>query len=107
MALDAQAAEETRFQVDLLLEMLDQLELRIRRISKRIEQRVEVTREARLLKTVPGIGDKTGLLIRSEIGTLERFRSPSGPPRNRMGHLLRIQNPVLATHEEAFEDRLL
>lgn len=65
--------DETRFQVDLLLEMLDELELRIRRLSKRIEQKVEMTPEARLLKSVPGIGDKTGLLIWSEIGTLERF----------------------------------
>lgn len=65
--------EETRFQVDLLLEMLDELNLRIRRLSKRIEQKVELTPEARLLKTIPGIGDKTALLIWSEIGTLERF----------------------------------
>jgi transposase len=65
--------EETRFQVDLLLEMLDELNRRIRRLSRRIELRVEVTPEVRLLKTVPGIGDKTGLLIWSEIGTLDRF----------------------------------
>jgi transposase len=68
-----QLPEETRFQVDLLLEMLDELELRIRRLGRRIERKVEVTPEARLLKTVPGIGDKTGLLIWAEIGTLDRF----------------------------------
>lgn len=50
--------EKTRFQVDLLLEMLDELELRIRRVGKRIEQTVAMTPEARLLKSVPGIGDR-------------------------------------------------
>lgn len=65
--------DETRFQVDLLLEMIDELELRIRRLAKRIEQKVTVSSEARLLTSVPGIGHKTGLLIWSEIGTLERF----------------------------------
>ena len=65
--------EEVQFQVDLLLEMLDQVELRIRRTSKRIENRVTLTPEAQLLKTVPGIGDKTAMLIWAEIGDLERF----------------------------------
>ena len=66
---------EVRFQVDGLLKLLDFLETRIRRVAKRIEQRVETTPEAQLLMSVPGIGAKTAMLIMAEIGTLDRFPS--------------------------------
>jgi len=65
--------DEVRFQVDGLLELLDSLETRIRRVAKRIEQRVDITPEAQLLLTVPGIGAKTAMLIMAEIGTVDRF----------------------------------
>ena len=45
--------DEVRFQVDNLLELLDQLELRIRKTAKRIEQRVDITPEAQLLLPSP------------------------------------------------------
>jgi len=64
---------EVRFQVDGLLELLDSLEVRIRKVAKRIEQRVDMTPEAQLLLTVPGIGAKTAMLIMAEIGDLSRF----------------------------------
>ena len=64
---------EVHFQVDGLLELLDSLEVRIRKAAKRIEQRVDMTPEAQLLLTVPGIGAKTAMLIMAEIGTLHRF----------------------------------
>jgi transposase len=67
--------DEVRFQVDGLLDLLDSLETRIRRVAKRIEQRVDMTPEAQLLLTVPGIGAKTAMLIMAEIGTLDRFPS--------------------------------
>ena len=56
-----------------LLELLDQLESRIRKVAKRIEQRVDMTPEAQLLLSVPGIGAKTAMLIMAEIGDLSRF----------------------------------
>ena len=59
--------EEVRFQVDELLEILDFLEARIRKVAKRIEQRVDMTPEAQLLLTVPGIGAKTAMLIMAKI----------------------------------------
>ena len=67
--------EEVRFQVDGLLELLDFLELRIRKTAKRIEQRVLMTPDAQLLLTVPGIGAKTAMLIMAEVGDLSRFPS--------------------------------
>ncbi len=67
--------DEVRFQVDGLLELLDFLEIRIRKVAKRIEQRVDITPEAQLLLTVPGIGAKTAMLIMAEIGDISRFPS--------------------------------
>jgi transposase len=67
--------DEVRFQIDGLLELLDSLEVRIRKVAKRIEHRVDVTPEAQLLMTVPGIGAKTAMLIMAEIGDLSRFPS--------------------------------
>lgn len=64
---------EVGYQVEVLIELLDALEVRIRRTSKRITERVELTPEAQLLKTVPGIGDKTAMLMWAEIGDIERF----------------------------------
>jgi len=67
--------DEVRFQVEGLLELLDSLEVRIRKVAQRIEQRVDITPEAQLLMTVPGIGAKTALLILAEVGDIDRFPS--------------------------------
>ncbi|NIM52719.1 MAG: IS110 family transposase, partial [Gemmatimonadales bacterium] len=67
--------EGTRLQVELLLELVDELDERVKRLDGRIRERVEVTPEAQLLMTVPGIGPFNGLLIAAEIGTIERFPS--------------------------------
>jgi transposase len=65
--------EEMRFQVDGLPELLDFLELRIRRTAKRTGQRVDMTPDAQLLLTVPDIGAKTAMLTMAESGDLSRF----------------------------------
>jgi transposase len=67
--------DEVRFQVDGLLELLDSLEVRIRKVAERIEQRVALIPDAQLLLTVPGVGGKTAMLIMAEIGDLSRFPS--------------------------------
>lgn len=65
--------EESRTQVGLLLELVDELEAKVKRLDPRIRESVELTPEARRLMTVPGIGSYLALLILAEIGTIERF----------------------------------
>lgn len=65
--------EESRLQVDVLLELVDALEERIKRLDRRVQERVKVTPEALLLLTVPGFGPRNGMLAAAEIGTIDRF----------------------------------
>jgi transposase len=53
--------EETRLQVDLLLELVGELDERAKRLDARIRKQVEVAAEAQRLMTVPGIGSFTAL----------------------------------------------
>lgn len=67
--------EGTRLQIDLLLELVGELDERVKRLDARIRKQVGLTPEAQLLMTVPGIGPFTALLIAAEIGAIERFSS--------------------------------
>lgn len=65
--------EASRLQVELLLETIDGLTTRVKRLDRMINKQVKLSPEAELLMSVPGIGPYTGLLIASEIGDVSRF----------------------------------
>jgi transposase len=67
--------EISRLQVDLLLEMLDALDVRIRRLDQRVQRTVKQDATAERLQTVPGIGPFGALLLLAEIGRIDRFAS--------------------------------
>jgi transposase len=65
--------EISRLQVDLLLELVDALNVRIKRLDQRIRKTVAQDAAAERLQTVPGIGPFGALLLLAEIGRIERF----------------------------------
>jgi transposase len=67
--------EISRLQVDLLVEMLDALDVRIRRLDQRVQRTVKQDAIAERLQTVPGIGPFGALLLLAEIGRIDRFAS--------------------------------
>jgi len=90
-ALTGRVRDHHRYMLKLHLEIVTDLEKRIEDLSKRIEQRMKEEQEkegsqfpfveaVRLLKTVPGISDRTAQIVLGEIG-LDMGRFPSA------GHL--------------------
>jgi transposase len=57
------------------LVVLDHIQGQIKEIEKRIHQRVEITSNIQLLKTLPGVADILGIVIEREIGCVDRFPS--------------------------------
>lgn len=68
-------SEMGRIQVDLLLELVDQLDLRIKRLDRRVLRLVQDDPVAQLLQTWPGIGPFGAALLLAELGDIRRFRS--------------------------------
>jgi transposase len=64
-----------RVQVDLLLELVDALDERIRPLDDRVKRLVQGDPVAQRLQTWPGIGIFGAALLLAEIGTIHRFRS--------------------------------
>jgi transposase len=64
-----------RVQVDLLLELVDTLDVRIRHLDDRVKRLVHGDPVAERLQTWPGIGTFGAALLLAEIGTIHRFRS--------------------------------
>ena len=64
-----------RLQVDLLLEVIDSLNVRIKRLDREVAKTARHDPQAELLQTVPGIGVFGAMLILAELGSLARFRS--------------------------------
>jgi transposase len=64
-----------RVQVDLLLELVDALDARIRGLDDRVKRLVQGDPVAQRLQTWPGIGTFGAALLLAEIGTIARFRS--------------------------------
>jgi transposase len=64
-----------RVQVDLLLELVDALDVRMRHFDNRVKRLVQGDLVAERLQTRPGIGTFGAALLLAEIGTIERFRS--------------------------------
>jgi transposase len=59
----------------LLLEVLDTLGARIRKLDQRVRRTVTQDDAAERLQTVPGIGPFGALLLLAEIGRIDRFAS--------------------------------
>jgi transposase len=64
-----------RLQVDLLLELVDALDVRIHSLDDRVKRLVQGDPVAQRLQTWPGIGTFGAALLLAEIGTIHRFRS--------------------------------
>ncbi|KXA93240.1 hypothetical protein AKJ64_01110 [candidate division MSBL1 archaeon SCGC-AAA259E17] len=62
--------------IDHYLAVLETVEDRIEKLEEEFEDIVEDYEEAKLLKTLPGIGDFSALLILAEIGDIDRFPDP-------------------------------
>ena len=65
--------EHTRQSVEQELVTLDLLEMQLADIEKRLEALMKVTAEADLLKTLPYVGRILSMVMRLEIGKVERF----------------------------------
>ncbi len=64
-----------RVQVDLLLELVDALDVRIHSLDDRVKRLVQGDPVAQRLQTWPGIGTFGAALLLAEIGTIHRFHS--------------------------------
>ena len=64
-----------RLQVDLLLEVLDALDVRIHGLDDRVKRLAQGDPVAQRLQTWPGIGTFGAAMLLAEIGTIARFRS--------------------------------
>src|SRR5438093_1922152 len=92
-----------------LLELLDQLTLKIQELTRALEQEVEKRPVARRLMTHPGVGPLTALAFELVIGTPERFgcgkqiasyvglvpSEESSGDRRRLGHITKQGNSLL------------
>lgn len=63
----------TRGSVEAQLELLDQVEERIKLCEKQIEEVIEKTHAMRLLMSLPGVGPILAIVIALEIGKIGRF----------------------------------
>jgi len=68
-------SEMGRIQVDLLLELVEQLDQRIKRLDRRVQQLVKGNPVAEQLQTWPGIGPFGAALLLAELGDIHRFRT--------------------------------
>jgi transposase len=57
--------------------VLDHVQGQIRELEERIKQRVEITPNIQLLKTLPGVANILAIVIEREMGTVDRFPSAS------------------------------
>jgi len=64
-----------RMALDGYLSVLDQLEQQIKVVNKKIAVSAKDDEDARLLVAIPGVGYYSALLIKSEIGDINRFPS--------------------------------
>src|SRR6058998_1016723 len=92
-----------------LLELLDQLTLKIQELTRALEQEVEKRPVARRLMTHPGVGPLTALAFELVIGTPKRFgcgkqiasyvglvpEEESSGDRRRLGHISKQGNSLL------------
>jgi transposase len=65
--------ESTRMVLDSMLDLLDNLNDLIKKIDAEIARKNRADPLARLLKTIPGVGDITAKVLLAEIGDIKRF----------------------------------
>jgi len=66
-------SEMGRVHGDLLLEVVDLLDVRVKRLDQRVQRLVKADPQAQLLQTWPGIGPVGAALLLAEIGEIGRF----------------------------------
>jgi len=104
---DLALGDELRFCLDELLEELEQLQARLGRVNRRIEQLADQPRHAAavvVLTSHPGVGTITAMTFRTELHHPERFRSPAEVaryfglcPRVRQSGATRRDGPISKT----------
>ena len=68
--------QQRRMALDNYLEVLEVLNGVIKEVGDILEEKAEVTEEAKWLMSTPGIGFHNALLMMSELGEIERFERP-------------------------------
>jgi len=61
--------------IDCYLRVMEVLNVEIRRLSLDLRRLAGLDEDVRLLMTIPGIGYYTALLIKAEVGDVNRFKS--------------------------------
>jgi transposase len=64
-----------KFSIDKYLSVIEHLDSQIKEMEKTIQQTIEETKEMKLLKTIPGVGDIFAATFMAEIGDINRFKS--------------------------------
>lgn len=62
--------------IDCYLDLLESIEAKLRAIRREIRRRAELSEDAQLLMTIPGVGHYSALLITAEIADIDRFPNP-------------------------------
>ena len=68
-----QLPPETQTCLQQELQLLEKVQKQIRAMEERMKERISLTPDLQLLKTVPGVGDILAIVIGTEIGLIERF----------------------------------
>lgn len=68
-----QLPTETQTCLQQELELLEKVQAQIHAMEERMKERISLTPDMQLLKTIPGVGDILAIVIGTEIGLIERF----------------------------------
>jgi transposase len=68
-----QLPPETQKCLQQELQLLEKVQEQIRAMEERMKERISLTPDMQLLKTIPGVGDILAIVIGTEIGLVERF----------------------------------
>jgi transposase len=68
-----QLPPETQNCLQQELELLEGVQGQIQAMEERMRERISLTPEMQLLKTIPGVGDILAIVISTEVGLIERF----------------------------------
>jgi transposase len=70
-----QLPTETQTCLQQELELLEKVQAQIHGMEERMKERISLTPDMQLLKTIPGVGNILAIVIDTEIGLVERFSS--------------------------------
>jgi len=73
---DIHLTEIDRMEVDHLQRQWTLLDEQLEEVAEKISARAETNEQARLLQSMPGIGEYSALAISSRVGGIERFKRP-------------------------------